>query len=79
MTQEDIIEKIRSFLFTHVKSSELANDTNLFSSGLVNSLFAMQLVMFTEKEFKIKIENDDLDLKNFSTVNALAELVQRKL
>jgi acyl carrier protein len=39
----------------------------------------MQLVMFTEKEFQVKVENEDLDLKNFSTINAIDEFVRRKL
>lgn len=39
----------------------------------------MQLVMFIEKEFKVTIENEDLDLKNFRSINAVAELVNAKV
>ncbi|MBT3354758.1 MAG: acyl carrier protein [Candidatus Marinimicrobia bacterium] len=79
MTDDTIKERIRTFLFKHIKDNELSNDENLFASGLLNSLFAMQLVMFTEKEFQVKVENEDLDLKNFSTINAIDEFVRRKL
>jgi acyl carrier protein len=79
MTDDTIKERIRTFLFKHIKDNELSNDENLFASGLLNSLFAMQLVMFTEKEFQVKVENENLDLKNFSTINAIDEFVRRKL
>jgi methoxymalonate biosynthesis acyl carrier protein len=79
MNDDTIKERIRTFLFKHIKDNELSDDENLFASGLLNSLFAMQLVMFTEKEFQVKVENEDLDLKNFSTINAIDGFVRRKL
>lgn len=79
MTSEAVKTKIRDFLSRHIKNHELSDDENLFTSGLLNSLFAMQLVMFTEKEFQIKIENEDLDLKNFSTINSLSGFVLKKI
>ncbi len=79
MTNDTIKERIKAFLFKHIKNNELSDDENLFSSGLLNSLFAMQLVMFTEKEFQVKVENEDLDLKNFSTVNAISGFIMKKL
>jgi len=38
----------------------------------------MQLVLYVEKQFNIKVENEELDLKNFNSVNAISEFVQRK-
>jgi acyl carrier protein len=51
----------------------------MFVLGVVNSLFAMQLVMFVEKEFQITVENEDLDFANFQSISAIAHLVDRKL
>jgi acyl carrier protein len=41
----------------------------------VNSLMAMQLVLFLEKEFGVKFTNQDLNLKNFRSVDAMVELL----
>jgi acyl carrier protein len=41
-------------------------------------MFAMQLVLFVEQEFKISIENEDLEIDNFNTINALVNLIERK-
>ena len=56
----------------------MEDDEDLFASGLVNSLFAMQLVLFVEKEFSIKVENQDLDIANFKSVNAITGFIQSK-
>ena len=77
MNREQIKEKTRTFLHQYI-SQEIPDDEDLFSSGLVNSLIAMQLVMFVEKEFGISVENEDLDLKNFNAVDAIADFVGRK-
>ena len=59
--------------------SDIQNDTDLFKGGYVNSLFALEIVMFLEKEFKIKIKNKDITEKNFKTVQSMAEVVEKYL
>jgi len=76
-TQESVL-RIREFLARFVSTDRLADDDNLFEVGAVNSLFAMQLVLFVEQEFGIVVDNEDLDVKNFSSVNALVSFVSRK-
>lgn len=71
-------EKIKEFLSRFFRNHDLADDEDIFSTGFVNSLLAMQLVMFVEKEFNVTVENDDLDLDNFRSINAIADLIQRK-
>jgi methoxymalonate biosynthesis acyl carrier protein len=70
--------KLRAFLSRFFKNHDLQDDEDIFASGVVNSLLAMQLVLFVEKEFGISVEDEDLDLDNFRSVNALAGLVERK-
>jgi len=41
---------------------------DIFERGLVNSLFAMQLVMFVEREFAIVVERQDLDIRHFCSI-----------
>ncbi|ASS74696.1 D-alanyl carrier protein [Tumebacillus algifaecis] len=70
--------KIREFLSRHFRNDDLKDDDDIFALGFVNSLFAMQLVMFVEGEFKIRVENEDLDLDNFRSVDAIATLIAKK-
>jgi methoxymalonate biosynthesis acyl carrier protein len=70
--------KIKQFLTRFFRKHELGDDEDIFLSGFVNSLFAMQLVMFIEKDFSIKIDNKDMDIENFRTINKICDLVERK-
>lgn len=74
----DIKLKIKQFLVRYFKDYYLQDDEDIFSLGFVNSLFAMQLVMFVEQTFQIAIADEDLTIDNFRTINALANLIQRK-
>lgn len=70
--------KIRAFLSQHFRNHDLRDDDDIFADGFVNSLFALRLVLFVESEFGIKMENEDLKIDNFRTVDALAHLIKHK-
>lgn len=71
-------QKLRAFLAQHISGRTIADDDQIFAAGFVNSMFAMQLVLFLEKNFRIAIANEDLELANFQSINAMAALVERK-
>lgn len=69
---------IRRFISQHVNGAEFDDDEDLFASGLVNSLFAVQLVMWIERTFDVPIQNEDLDFVNIQTIDAITAFVARK-
>lgn len=75
---KDVKQEVRTFLGRFFHSLELTDDQNFFELGFVNSLFAMQLVLFVESEFGMQIGDDDLDITHFQSINAIANLVERK-
>lgn len=75
----EIAPRVRAFLQRHVGSRVLADEDDIFARGFVNSLMAVQLVAFVEKEFGITIGDDDLKLENFSSVNRITSFVTAKL
>lgn len=71
------IEKaLLEFLAEQVKT-EVAVDHDLFASGLVSSMFAMQLVVHLEEAYDIAIIGPELKLDNFRTVQTMTDLVLR--
>ena len=72
----DAKARIRAFLGTRFPG-DLPDDEDIFAAGLVNSLFAMQLVQFVEQEFAIELSNEDLERDNFRTVDSISGLVER--
>lgn len=70
--------KIKEFLSRFFKNHDLQPEEDIFALGFVNSLLAMQLVAFVEKEFGVRVEDQDLDLDNFRSIQAISNLVGRK-
>jgi methoxymalonate biosynthesis acyl carrier protein len=70
--------KIKEFLSRFFKNHDLKPEEDIFALGFVNSLLAMQLVAFVEKEFGIQVADEDLDLDNFRSIQAISNLVARK-
>ncbi|MGO4287985.1 acyl carrier protein [Chitinophaga sp. RAB17] len=77
-TQAGIKATIREFLQQRVGQEISFSETDdVFTLGLT-SLFALELVVFLEKTFDITVENEDLDLQNFNTVNHLEAFILKK-
>lgn len=74
----DVQTRIKAFLSRFFKQHDLQPDEDIFALGFVNSLLAMQLVNFVEKEFGITIEDEDLDLANFRSLDSMDALIARK-
>lgn len=75
---DDTRVKTRAFLARFFQHYELHDNDDIFGLGFVNSLFAMQLVLYVEQEFGITVENEDLDIDNFRSIDAIVQLVDRK-
>jgi methoxymalonate biosynthesis acyl carrier protein len=76
ITAEAIEEALLSFLAERIKTT-VTPDQDLFRSGLVSSMFAMQLVVYLEERYDIAVIGPDLTLDNFRTVQAMTKLVLR--
>jgi methoxymalonate biosynthesis acyl carrier protein len=75
-TPEEIRTNLAEFVRRQAKS-EVAVDVDLFGSGLVSSLFALQLVVHVETAFGVTVQGPDLRLDNFRTIDAITGLVLR--
>jgi methoxymalonate biosynthesis acyl carrier protein len=73
---DTIEDAISQFVETKVKAAPTVNQ-DLISTGLVTSMFAIQLVLFLEQRFSVEVVGRDLQMENFRTVGAMAGLVRR--
>jgi len=78
MNAVDPKSQIRDYLERVTRHPDLRDDQNIFDDGIVNSIFAVELVVFIEDRFNITIENNDLDFANFASIDAIASFVARK-
>ncbi|MDR3032882.1 MAG: acyl carrier protein [Kitasatospora sp.] len=76
LTAEQIDAQVKQFLEERTKTS-WETGTDLFASGVVSSLFAMELVVFVEKTFDVTVSGPDLRIDHFRTVGEMTALVLR--
>ena len=56
----------------------LATDQPLISSGLIDSVGTLRLVLFLEETFEIRVEAEDISAGKLDTLSAIAALVGQK-
>lgn len=77
-TASPVKEQLREFLAEASGIPDIDDSTELFSTGIVNSLFAIQLMMYIEKTFNIAIDMEDLDFSNFNSIDAINNFIESK-
>jgi len=55
------------------------NDDSLTGQHIIDSTGVIELVSFLEKEFDIRIEDDEMRPEHLDSLNGIERLVQRKL
>ncbi len=74
---DSVQEQVLGFIRGRFPDVEISESEDIFQLGFVNSLFAMELVLFIEKQFAVTIPNDELQIDNFRTAKSMAGLVDR--
>ena len=71
-------QQLREFVIGSLGKPNLADSDDIFEVGEATSLYSMELVLFIEEKLGIPLEDDDLERDNFSSIGAMAGLVERK-
>jgi acyl carrier protein len=83
MTDTAQIEaKVKAFILREFLPGEdaaaLERTTQLFTTGILDSIATLKLVAFLEKEFDITVEAHEADAQNLDTLDDIARLVAGK-
>ena len=76
--KNNVNDKIKNFILNSIQLHELKSSDNLFETGIVNSLFAVQLMTFLETTFQIQVTSDDLLMENFESIDSATSFVLQK-
>jgi methoxymalonate biosynthesis acyl carrier protein len=71
---DEVRADLAHFIERQTKAPVTTN-LDLFASGLISSLFAMELIVYVEGTFGVSVQGDDLKLNNFRTIDAICALV----
>jgi acyl carrier protein len=69
---------VERFLFGQ-GGDTLSDDTSFLETGIVDSTGVLEVVMFLEQRFGIKIKDDELVPDNLDSIARVASFVVRKL
>lgn len=75
-------QRIRRFILENFyvsEPSELADDTSLVGTGLVDSTGILEVLAFLESEFGIRIADRETTPDNLESIERMAAFVGRKL
>lgn len=59
-------------------SLELDYETLLIEKAILNSILLINLVLFLEGKFDVKIHPSEVTRQNFKSINSIVELVEKK-
>ncbi len=78
---EEIISKLAAFIATEMLKQPkrvIRPDETLISSGLIDSFSLVDLGLFVEDNFGVRIDDTELNAETFDTLEQLAKLIQSR-
>ena len=74
---EDALTRyIEETLLSGRREGGVSADTDLLTSGLLDSLGVMQLIWFIEQEFSVEVPPGDVTIENFQCVAKITEYLE---
>ena len=76
-----IKDSVREFIATNFYVPDpavIADEDSLLDQGIIDSTGVLELIVFLEDEFKIKIEDDEVIPSNLDSIAQITSYVQRK-
>lgn len=78
-----IRERVREFILTNYlftdEQSKLSDTQSLMQSGTMDSTGILELILFIEESFGVKVADTDMVPQNFDSVRNVVAYVERKL
>lgn len=74
LTEDSLIRSIAEFA---ALDGEVDAETPLFSSGALDSVAMLNLIMYVERETGIEIRAEDVTLENFDTASRILDFARK--
>ncbi len=73
-----IIQFISEELLLGTRQDGIFPEESLISSGILDSLALLRLILFLEEEFGVTIEDGEVRPENFETIEAMKSFLKQK-
>ena len=83
MSRQEIASQVKDLIVRRLKldiePKTIEDAAPLFGEGLgLDSIDALELVLGLEQEFHIKVEDEEVGVKAFASVDALCDFIEQK-
>ena len=82
MVKETIENKIAGYIAENIlfsrKGYPYPHDASFLENGIIDSMNVLELVMFVEENFKVKVDDSEIVPDNFDSVSKLAGYISKK-
>ena len=78
---DQILSSVEKFIAAQIlkqPNRKISADESLLSSGLIDSFNLMDLALFVEDTFGVRIEDTELNANTFDNLNQLAALIESR-
>ena len=81
--RQELAARVKGLIVRRLKleidPASIQDDAPLFGEGLgLDSIDALELVLGLEQEFGIKVQDEEVGVKAFASVNALCDFIEQK-
>ena len=77
-----VMENIKRFILEEFLSGEdpskLTATTPLMSTGILDSIATLKLIMFVEEQFGVQVEANEADEEHLNTLEAICGMIESK-
>ncbi len=76
-----MLEQLSKYIATEIlkqPNRTIQSDEALISSGLIDSFSLMDLALYVEDTFGVRIEDTELNAETFDSLQALADLIKSR-
>jgi len=83
MSRQELASQVKDLIVRRLKldidPKTIEDQAPLFGEGLgLDSIDALELVLGLEQEFHIKVEDEEVGVKAFASVDALCDFIEQK-
>lgn len=81
MDKDNMKAKLKKYILKEIMKNEdysIQDDEPLITNGLINSFSLVQIAVFIEEEFQVKIPDTDLTVENMDTINDMTARIEQE-
>lgn len=78
LCEEDLAAEVQTWLREKLLAVIESQETDLLATGILDSLALVQLLLYLEQHFGLKIVMEQLDIEDLRSVRSIVRLVARE-